>query len=835
LNEDGSHTCNGKWAITREHFNNGQVSNFQFRLEPHLAAESAKAKGVRTSDDAGSKDAASVSLAGAPPGSNTFPLDSAMYKGSFKMKRGASKFTTVIDQQIVLKFRKNTAGSYNVYGKGVNSIGIFNLMGTLILSGKSSGHVELYRMYPVVPKSEAAPGAAKHVHVKPKLPTRENAAAGLTGPPTGIPRPPQGLIRRESSRLTKLPSRLEDDDPQALLSRMMDKCSQILKIIREKDIASGAFFGEPVDPVAHGIPTYYQIIKEPMDLGTIQRKLDSKDILTPEEFGRLVRLVFENAMTFNVEPSHVVHQAARNLLILFNQKFRDVERTVESLRKSVRMTEEEAVRLGQEEKASGKRKKQAPKTLKQVRLEEAQAMAAEHARSVATLVAAAPQNVSATGTVSRAEFTMMLQMIQQLQSQVVKTHTMLANMSSDEIVASAPAPAAIAPPRVPSSSVTSSVEPALASMAPPERKKPKKKEPKTFAPLDEDKPLTLKEQEQLTETINSLEPDKLPGVIQIIRESAKLNDDEDEIDLEIDQLDTVTQRKLQRYVAKVRFARVALRLLMYKRPGNAAHLATLRDVVLQHVKPPRKSKAKAAPKKRAAPPKSKAPPAKKAKTAPAPKPADAGSFFSFGGNASDSESEDEDQSETKSLEQQPSVHDSFNLGDGLEHHEDDDDDDLASGGLAASWNVAAKQISNLSSSADADKDDDAGWVVARQEAEANKAREAERKALEAKILSEAEQLKHQRLADAAARGEEILAQRQEEEAHAEKLREQKEKQAADKRKRAMEKARAELESVEQTVDLDAQREIMNNMKQYENFGADGEMGDGASPSSDFGF
>ncbi|KAI2492218.1 hypothetical protein MHU86_22341 [Fragilaria crotonensis] len=43
LNEDGSHTCSGKWAMTREHFNNGTVSNFSFRLEAHFAAQGAAA------------------------------------------------------------------------------------------------------------------------------------------------------------------------------------------------------------------------------------------------------------------------------------------------------------------------------------------------------------------------------------------------------------------------------------------------------------------------------------------------------------------------------------------------------------------------------------------------------------------------------------------------------------------------------------------------------------------------------------------------------------------------------------------------------------------------
>ena len=40
--------------------------------------------------------------------------------------------------------------------------------------------------------------------------------------------------------------------------------------------------------------------------------------------------------------------------------------------------------------------------------------------------------------------------------------------------------------------------------------------------------------------------------MQIIRESEIVDDDDDEIDLDIDQLDTKTQRKLQKFVMQVR-------------------------------------------------------------------------------------------------------------------------------------------------------------------------------------------------------------------------------------------------------------------------------------------
>merc|ERR1712115_425596 len=75
--------------------------------------------------------------------------------------------------------------------------------------------------------------------------------------------------------------------------------------------------------------------------------------------------------------------------------------------------------------------------------------------------------------------------------------------------------------------------------------------------ISKDLPLSLVEQQDLTEAINNMDQDKLQTVIDIIRESNALNEDEDEIDLEIDQLDTTTQRRLQRFVKKnIRRAKV---------------------------------------------------------------------------------------------------------------------------------------------------------------------------------------------------------------------------------------------------------------------------------------
>ena len=79
-------------------------------------------------------------------------------------------------------------------------------------------------------------------------------------------------------------------------------------------------FSEVVDPVKLGIPNYHSIIKHPMDLGTINKNLESNYYYNPEEFAYDVRLTFLNAMTFN-PVGHYVYKMAHTLSKLFEQQW----------------------------------------------------------------------------------------------------------------------------------------------------------------------------------------------------------------------------------------------------------------------------------------------------------------------------------------------------------------------------------------------------------------------------------------------------------------------------------------------------------------------------------
>jgi hypothetical protein len=69
-------------------------------------------------------------------------------------------------------------------------------------------------------------------------------------------------------------------------------------------------FMDPVDPVALGLPDYLDVVKTPMDLGTVRRRLAEGEYAGPGAFLREAALVFDNAMAYNPDDSRVHRQAA---------------------------------------------------------------------------------------------------------------------------------------------------------------------------------------------------------------------------------------------------------------------------------------------------------------------------------------------------------------------------------------------------------------------------------------------------------------------------------------------------------------------------------------------
>lgn len=64
-------------------------------------------------------------------------------------------------------------------------------------------------------------------------------------------------------------------------------------------------FAEPVDPVQLNIFDYFEIVKKPMDFGTVKSKLKDNSYKTVVQFMADLELVFHNCRLYNGENSYV--------------------------------------------------------------------------------------------------------------------------------------------------------------------------------------------------------------------------------------------------------------------------------------------------------------------------------------------------------------------------------------------------------------------------------------------------------------------------------------------------------------------------------------------------
>ncbi|CAH9079462.1 unnamed protein product [Cuscuta europaea] len=116
-------------------------------------------------------------------------------------------------------------------------------------------------------------------------------------------------------------------DAEKVKRRKMDRsikqqCGTILEGLMTHKL--GWAFLKPVDPVAFNIPDYFDIITNPMDLGTVKSKLRNNLYSSIEEFAADIRLIFANCMRYN-PPMNEFHDMAKELNCFFNKKWKVME------------------------------------------------------------------------------------------------------------------------------------------------------------------------------------------------------------------------------------------------------------------------------------------------------------------------------------------------------------------------------------------------------------------------------------------------------------------------------------------------------------------------------
>lgn len=287
-------------------------------------------------------------------------------------------------------------------------------------------------------------------------------------------------------------SRGRKSSEDILVSVALHKCKEILQEMMEQPECMP--FNQPVDPEKLNIPDYFDLIKEPMDFGTIMAHLNRRAFSSPGEFATHMHLVFSNAMTYN-PPGHPIHTVAQALKTSFAKQFSALEAEIEKDRSMTQTDYEKEIEL---------------------MFKAVQQLSAEISTIKQT------QNTEETH-----------------EPELANTATEKENLENQDADGGRNSAARHTSNQASSNDVGSSS--AIHSSA--------KSNSTTERPSS--RPLSSEEKRQLSRQINRLSGENLPQVVKIIQDhipSMKLQNTLAEMEIDLDALDTDTLRALERHV-----------------------------------------------------------------------------------------------------------------------------------------------------------------------------------------------------------------------------------------------------------------------------------------------
>lgn len=180
-------------------------------------------------------------------------------------------------------------------------------------------HPEPRNPPPPKPKKEPRPAASS-----PADKTSEAQIYALL--PSGLPNIRRDSTKNDSDRPKRPihPPKNKDIGFQPKTTKKKPElkfCEEVMKEVKApKHWQNNQWFMEPVDPVALNIPTYHSIVKQPMDLGTMNDKLQRGEYETAKDFKVDFNLIVKNCVKFNGE-DHAVTNAAKELEKIFDKKW----------------------------------------------------------------------------------------------------------------------------------------------------------------------------------------------------------------------------------------------------------------------------------------------------------------------------------------------------------------------------------------------------------------------------------------------------------------------------------------------------------------------------------
>ncbi|CAF1677278.1 unnamed protein product, partial [Adineta ricciae] len=105
------------------------------------------------------------------------------------------------------------------------------------------------------------------------------------------------------------------------MTEQLKYCLSIVKdLLHKKNLSFVWPFAKPVDVENLNLTDYHLIVKKPMDLGTVKKKLENREYATPDEFAADVRLIFSNCYLYNAPTTDVVAMC-KKVEQLFENKY----------------------------------------------------------------------------------------------------------------------------------------------------------------------------------------------------------------------------------------------------------------------------------------------------------------------------------------------------------------------------------------------------------------------------------------------------------------------------------------------------------------------------------
>ncbi|XP_035631990.1 bromodomain-containing protein 3-like isoform X5 [Oncorhynchus keta] len=231
--------------------------------------------------------------------------------------------------------------------KSKNIVGLDGGESPSSLSGSTTpviGSSPMTAITPNVPADQSSPNApmlpvvspsqplVKKKGVKRKADTTTPTTSAITASRSESPSPvSEGKVmsRRESTgRPIKAPKKDlvegelgQHSSKRSRMSEQLKYCDSILKEMLSKKHAAYAWpFYKPVDAEALELHDYHEIIKHPMDLSTVKKKIDAREYPDAQMFAADVRVMFSNCYKYN-PPDHEVVAMARKLQDVFEMRF----------------------------------------------------------------------------------------------------------------------------------------------------------------------------------------------------------------------------------------------------------------------------------------------------------------------------------------------------------------------------------------------------------------------------------------------------------------------------------------------------------------------------------